>query len=83
MVPDITSSLWGSIPIFSVLPWRSVLISSSFGALVPIFLILTFLLLRGRASLLRNKGLLTVDVSFYYGEHLGHACQRVLQDREH
>ena len=64
LVPDVTSSLWRSISVFSVLPWRSILVSSSSGASVPFILILAFHLLRGRASPLRHKGLLTVDVFF-------------------
>ena len=83
MVSDIISSLWRSISVFYVPPWRSVSISSSSRALVPLFLVLNFLLLHGRASPLRHKGLLPVDVFFCFGEHLGHACLRVLRDREH
>ena len=83
MVPDVTSSLWGSIAIFSVPPWRSILVSSCCGASVPLFLVFAFLILRGRASLLRYKGLLVVDVFFFFGKHLGHACLRVLRDGEH
>ena len=82
-VPNVTSSLWRSIFVFSVPPWRSVSVSLSFGASVPFFLVLVFLLLCGRASLLRHKGLLAVDVFFYFGKHLGHACLRVLRDGEH
>ena len=83
MVPDNTSSLWRSISNFFVPPWRSVSVSSSSRALVPLFLVLSFLLLHGRASPLRHKGLLAVDVFFYFGEHLSHACLRVLRDGEH
>ena len=62
MVPDVTSSLWRSISVFSVFPWRSVSVSSSFGDSVPFFLVLAFLLLHERASPLRHKGLLAIDV---------------------
>ena len=82
-VPDVTFSLWRSISVFSIPPLRSVSVFSSFEASVPLFLVLAFLLLRGRASPLRHKGLLAVDVFFYFGEHLNHACLRVLQDGEH
>ena len=83
MVPDVTSSLWRSISVLFVPPWRSVSVFSSSRASVPLFLVLAFLLLHGRASPLRHKGLLAVDVFFYFGEHLGHACLRVLRDGEH
>ena len=63
-------------------PWGSVSISSSPGASAPLFLILTFLISHGRASLLRHKGLLVVDVLLGFGEHLGHAFLRVLRDGE-
>ena len=66
MVPDVISSLWRSISVFYVPPWRSVSIFSFSRALVPFFLVLSFLLLRGRASLLRHKGFLVVDVFFYF-----------------
>ena len=82
MVPDVTSSLWRSISVFFVPPLRSVSVSSSSGALVSLFLVLTFLLLRGRASPLRHKGFLAVDVFFFFGEHFGHAYLRVLRDGE-
>ena len=83
MVPDVTFSLWRLIFVFSVPPWRSVSVSSSSRALVLLFLVLAFLFLRGRASPLRHKGLLAVDVFFCFGEHLGHACMMVLRDGEH
>ena len=83
MVLDITSSLWRSISVFSVPSWRSVSVSSSSKASVLFFLILAFLLLLGRASPLRHKGLLAGYVFFCFGEHLGHACLRVLRDGEH
>ena len=82
-VPDVTSYLWRSISVFYILLWRSVSVSSSFRASVPLFLVLVFLLLRGRASPLRYKGLLPVDVFFCFGKHLGHACLRVLRIGEH
>ena len=83
MVPDVTSSLWRLISVFPAPLWGSVSVSSSPGASVPLFLILAFLLSRGRASPLRHKGLFAVDVLFGYGEHLGYACLRVLRDGEH
>ena len=83
MVPDVTSSLWRSIFVFSVPPWRSVSVSSSFGASVPFFLVLAFLLFHGRAFPLKHKGLLAVDVFFCFDEHLDHACLWVLRDGEH
>ena len=82
-VLDVTSSLWRSIPVFSVPPGRSVSVSSSSEALVPLFLVLAFLFLRGRASPLRYKGLLAVDVFFCFDEHLGHAFLRVVRDGKH
>ena len=83
MVPNVTSSLWRSISVFPAPPLGSVSASSSSGASVLLFHILAFLLSRGRASPLRYKGLLAVDVFFGFGEHLGHACLRVLRDGEH
>ena len=80
-IPDVISFLWRSV--FSVPSWRSVLVSSSSGASIPLFLVLAFILLRGRASPLRYKGLLAVDVFFFFCEHLSHTCLRVLRDREH
>ena len=82
-VLDVTSSLWRSISVFSIPPWRFVSVSSSSGASVLLFLVLAFLLLCGRASSLRYKGLLSVDVFFCFGEHLSHAWLRVLRDGEH
>ena len=82
-VPDVTSSLWRSISVISVPPWRSVSVSSSSGASVPFFLILVFLLLHGRAFSLRYKGLLAIDVFFCFSEDLGHPYLRVLRDGEH
>ena len=82
-VPNITSSLLRSISVFLAPPLGSVSHSSSPRASVPLFLILAFLLSRGKSSPLRDKGLLAVDVLFGFGEHLGHACLRVLQDGEH
>ena len=83
MVPDVTSSLWRSISVYSVRPLRYVSVSSFSRASIPFFLVLSFLLLHGRASPLRQNGLLAVDVFFYFGEHLGHACLRVFRDGEH
>ena len=83
MVSEVTSSLWGSISVFPAPPWRSVSVSSSLGASIPLFLVLPFLLSHGKASPLRHKGLLAVDVFLYFGEHLDHACLRVLRDGEH
>ena len=81
-IPDVTSSLRRSISVFFVPPWRSVAVSSSSKASVPLFLVLPFLLFHGRASPLRQKGLLAVDVLFYFGEHLGHARLWVLRNGE-
>ena len=46
------------------------MVSLSSRASVPLFLVLAFLLLSARASPLRHKGLLVVDVFFCFGEHL-------------
>ena len=83
MVPNVTSSLWRSISVFPAPLRGSVSIPSSPGASVSLFLILAFLFSRRRASLLRHKGLLAVDVLFGFGKHLGHAYLRVLRDGEH
>ena len=77
-VPDVTSSIWGSISVFPAPQWGFVSVSSSPGASVSLFIILTSLLLRGRASSLRHKGLLVVDVLFGFGKHLSHACLKAL-----
>ena len=82
-VPDVTSSFWRSISIFPAPPWGSVSVSLSPRTSVPLFLFLAFFLSRGRASPLRHKGLLAVDVLFIFGKHLGHACQTVPRDGEH
>ena len=48
--PNVTSSLWKSISVFSIPLWRSVSVSSSSRASTLLFLVLAFLLLCGRAS---------------------------------
>ena len=72
---DIPLPLWGSL---SVSPRGSVPVSLPLGASFPFLVTPTLFLLSRRAPLLGQEGFFTVDILLCFGEHLGHACLRVL-----
>ena len=78
MIPDVPSSCWGPLSVFSAPPWGSVLVCLSLRASFSFFVAPTLFLLSRRASLLGEEGFFAVDILLYFGEDLDHAGLRVI-----
>ena len=78
MIPDVPSSYWGLVFVFSSPPWGSVPVCLSLGASFSFFVSPALFLLSRKASLLGQEGFFTVDILLCFGEDLNHACLRDL-----